>query len=115
MPETLAEMRQFYWNDINNYYPPMHTILLSLVMQFGNAVHSYTLGFFLNLVLQLGMLLSAFAYGFTLMRRWQTPYKLRWAAHCHYLYCRIFPDGIHRGGEGYPVCGLRDLPGAAPL
>ena len=106
MPETLAEMRQFYWNDINNYYPPMHTILLSLVMQLGNAVHSYTLGFFLNLVLQLGMLLSAFAYGFTLMRRWQTPYKLRWGSPCHYLYCRVFPDGIHRGGR-------RDIPYAA--
>lgn len=91
MPETLAEMRQFYWNDINNYYPPMHTILLSLVMQLGNAVHSYTLGFFLNLVLQLGMLLSAFAYGFTLMRRWQTPYKLRWAALAIICIVEFFP------------------------
>lgn len=26
MPETLAEMRQFYWGTINNYYPPLHTI-----------------------------------------------------------------------------------------
>lgn len=91
MPETLAEMRQFYWNDINNYYPPMHTILLSLVMQLGNAVHSYTLGFFLNLVLQLGMLLSAFAYGFTLMRRWQIPYKLRWAALAIICIVEFFP------------------------
>lgn len=91
MPETLAEMRQFYWNDINNYYPPMHTILLSLMMQLGNAVHSYTLGFFLNLVLQLGMLLSAFAYGFTLMRRWQTPYKLRWAALAIICIVEFFP------------------------
>lgn len=91
MPETLAEMRQFYWNDINNYYPPMHTILLSLVMQLGNAIHSYTLGFFLNLVLQLGMLLSAFAYGFTLMRRWQTPYKLRWAALAIICIVEFFP------------------------
>ena len=91
MPETLAEMRQFYWNDINNYYPPMHTILLSLVMQLGNAIHSYTLGFFLNLVIQLGMLLSAFAYGFTLMRRWQTPYKLRWAALAMICIVEFFP------------------------
>ena len=91
MPETLAEMRQFYWNDINNYYPPMHTILLSLVMQLGNAIHSYTLGFFLNLVMQLGMLLSAFAYGFTLMRRWQTPYKLRWVALAIICIVEFFP------------------------
>ena len=91
MPETLAEMRQFYWNDINNYYPPMHTILLSLVMQLGNAIHSYTLGFFLNLVIQLGMLPSAFAYGFTLMRRWQTPYKLRWAALAIICIVEFFP------------------------
>ena len=91
MPETLAEMRQFYWNDINNYYPPMHTVLLSLVMQLGNAIHSYTLGFFLNLVIQLGMLLSAFAYGFTLMRRWQTPYKLRWAALAMICIVEFFP------------------------
>lgn len=91
MPETLAEMRQFYWNDINNYYPPMHTILLSLVMQLGNVIHSYTLGFFLNLVIQLGMLLSAFAYGFTLMRRWQTPYKLRWAALAMICIVEFFP------------------------
>ena len=91
MPETLAEMRQFYWNDINNYYPPMHTVLLSLVMQLGNAIHSYTLGFFLNLVIQLGMLLSAFAYGFTLMRRWQTPYKLRWAALAIICIVEFFP------------------------
>ena len=69
----------------------MHTILLSLVMQLGNAVHSYTLGFFLNLVLQLGMLLSAFAYGFTLMRRWQTPYKLRWAALAIICIVEFFP------------------------
>ncbi len=91
MPETLAEMRQFYWNDINNYYPPMHTILLSMVMQLGNVIHSYTLGFFLNLVIQLGMLLSAFAYGFTLMRRWQTPYKLRWAALAMICIVEFFP------------------------
>ena len=69
----------------------MHTILLSLVMQLGNAVHSYTLGFFLNLVLQLGMLLSAFAYGFTLMRRWQIPYKLRWAALAIICIVEFFP------------------------
>ena len=51
MPETLAEMRQFYWGTINNYYPPLHTIMLSLIMQLGNLLGSYTLGFFLNLVL----------------------------------------------------------------
>ena len=91
MPETLAEMRQFYWNDMNNYYPPMHTVLLSLVMQLGNAIHSYTLGFFLNLVIQLGMLLSAFAYGFTRMRQWQTPYRLRWAALAMICIVEFFP------------------------
>ncbi|MDE7057226.1 MAG: hypothetical protein K2P03_00725 [Lachnospiraceae bacterium] len=42
MPETLAEMRQFYWNSINNYYPPLHTVTLSLLMQLGNLIHSYT-------------------------------------------------------------------------
>ena len=36
MPETLAEMRQFYWGTINNYYPPLHTIMLSLIMRLDN-------------------------------------------------------------------------------
>ena len=80
MPETLAEMRQFYWGAINNYYPPLHTVMLSLIMQLGNLFGSYTLGFFLNLVLQLAMLLSAFAYGFVLMKRWKTPYLFRYLA-----------------------------------
>ena len=80
MPETLAEMRQFYWGTINNYYPPLHTIMLSLIMQLGNLLGSYTLGFFLNLVLQLAMLLSAFSYGFLLMKRWKTPYLFRYLA-----------------------------------
>ena len=80
MPETLAEMRQFYWGTINNYSPPLHTIMLSLIMQLGNLLGSYTLGFFLNLVLQLAMLLSAFSYGFLLMKRWKTPYLFRYLA-----------------------------------
>ena len=29
MPETLAEMRQFYWGTINNYYPVSYTHLYS--------------------------------------------------------------------------------------
>lgn len=78
MPETLAEMRQYYWGTINNYYPPLHTLLLSLLMELGNFIWSYTFGFFLNLVLQLALLLSAFSYGFVLMKRWRTPYMLRW-------------------------------------
>lgn len=80
MPETLAEMRQYYWGMINNYYPPLHTVLLSLLMELGNAVWSYTFGFFLNLMVQLALLLSAFSYGFVLMKRWRTPYMLRWLA-----------------------------------
>lgn len=91
MPETLAEMRQYYWNDINNYYPPLHTIVLSLLMEFGNLVWSYTFGFFLNLVLQLAMLLSAFAYGFELMRRWKTPYALRYLALAVICLVQFFP------------------------
>lgn len=77
MPETLAEMRQFYWNSLNNYYPPLHTVSMSIIMQIGNAIHSYTFGFFLNLVLQLAMLLSAFSYGFLLMKCWETPIIFR--------------------------------------
>ncbi|MDO4261929.1 MAG: DUF6020 family protein [Eubacteriales bacterium] len=77
MPETLAEMRQYYWGTINNYYPPLHTILQGLVMEFGNALASYSFGFFLNLALQLALLLSAFSYGFVLMKRWRTPYVFR--------------------------------------
>ncbi len=77
MPETLAEMRQFYWQSINNYYPPFHTVSLSLIMELGGLFGSYTLGFFLNLVLQLSLLLCAFSYGFVLMKRWRTPYLLR--------------------------------------
>ncbi len=91
MPETLAEMRQYYWNDINNYYPPLHTVMLSLLMEFGNLVWSYTFGFFLNLVLQLAMLLSAFAYGFELMRRWKTPYCLRYLALSIICLVQFFP------------------------
>lgn len=77
MPETLAEMRQFYWNSFNNYYPPLHTVSVSIIMQIGNALHSYTFGFFLNLIVQLVMLLSAFSYGFLLMKRWETPMLFR--------------------------------------
>lgn len=91
MPETLAEMRQFYWNDINNYYPPLHTVVMSLIMQFGNLLHSYTLGFFLNLVLQLGLLLSAFSYGFVLMKRWRTPYAVRYASLAIICIVQFFP------------------------
>jgi len=91
MPETLAEMRQFYWNTINNYYPPFHTVMLSLIMQLGNSLHSYTFGFFLNLVVQLGFLLSAFAYGFLLMKRWRTPYLLRYLALGIICMVQFFP------------------------
>lgn len=80
MPETLAEMRQYYWHSINNYYPPLHTVAMSWIMELGNLLGSYTLGFFLNLLVQLGLLLSAFAYGFLLMKRWKTPYGYRWLA-----------------------------------
>lgn len=80
MPETLAEMRQYYWNTINNYYPPLHTVLLSLLMELGNVLWSYTFGFFLNLAVQLALLLSAFSCGFVFMKRWRTPYRLRWLA-----------------------------------
>lgn len=91
MPETLAEMRQFYWNSLNNYYPPFHTVTLSLIMQLGNLLHSYTLGFFLNLLLQLGLLISAFSYGFTLMKRWQTPYIFRYLALAVICVVEYFP------------------------
>ncbi|MFR5355186.1 MAG: DUF6020 family protein [Clostridia bacterium] len=91
MPETLAEMRQFYWGTINNYYPPLHTIMLSLIMQLGNLLGSYTLGFFLNLVLQLAMLLSAFSYGFLLMKRWKTPYLFRYLALGIICMTQFFP------------------------
>ncbi len=91
MPETLAEMRQYYWNTINNYYPPLHTILLSLLMELGNLLWSYTFGFFLNLVVQLALLLSAFSYGFVLMKRWQTPYRFRWLALAVICVVQFFP------------------------
>lgn len=91
MPETLAEMRQFYWNEINNYYPPLHTVIMSLIMQLGNLIHSYTLGFFLNLVLQLALLLSAFSYGFVLMKRWKTPYAIRYASLAIICIVQFFP------------------------
>ena len=91
MPETLAEMRQFYWNDINNYYPPFHTVTMSLIMQLGNLIHSYTLGFFLNLVLQLALLLSAFSYGFVLMKRWKTPYMIRYVSLAIICIVQFFP------------------------
>lgn len=91
MPETLAEMRQYYWNSINNYYPPFHTILLCLLMEFGNLVWSYTFGFFLNLVVQLAWLLSAFSYGFVLMKRWKTPYSVRWLALAVLCVVQFFP------------------------
>ena len=91
MPETLAEMRQFYWGTINNYYPPLHTIMLSLIMQLGNLLGSYTLGFFLNLVLQLAMLLPAFSYGFLLMKRWKTPYLFRYLALGIICMTQFFP------------------------
>lgn len=91
MPETLAEIRQYYWNDINNYYPPLHTIVVSLVMELGNVLHSYTLGFFLNLILQLGLLLAAFSYGFVLMNRWQTPYLFRYLALVIICVVQFFP------------------------
>ena len=77
MPETLAEMRQYYWNTINNYYPPLHTVLLSLLMELGNVLWSYTFGFFLNLAVQLALLLSAFSCGFVFMKRWRTQISVR--------------------------------------
>lgn len=91
MPETLAEMRQYYWNEINNYYPPLHTVVLSLIMELGNLIHSYTLGFFLNLLVQLAMLLSAFSYGFVLMKRWKTPYIFRYLALAIICAVEFFP------------------------
>ncbi len=91
MPETLAEMRQWYWNMINNYYPPLHTVLMCLVMEFGNLLVSYTFGFFLNLALQLGLLLSAFSWGFVLMKRWKTPYIFRAAALAIICMVQYFP------------------------
>lgn len=91
MPETLAEMRQYYWNAINNYYPPLHTIMLSLIMEFGNMLGSYTLGFFLNLAVQMGLLLSAFSYGFVLMKRWKTPYRFRLLALAIICMVQFFP------------------------
>lgn len=91
MPETLAEMRQYYWNAINNYYPPLHTIALSLIMEFGNLLWSYTFGFFLNLLVQLAMLLSAFSYGFVLMKRWKTPYRFRYLALSVICIVQFFP------------------------
>lgn len=91
MPETLAEMRQYYWNSLNNYYPPFHTVAVSLLMEFGNQIWSYTFGFFLNLLVQLIMLLSAFSYGFVLMKRWKTPYPLRWMALAVICAVEFFP------------------------
>ena len=91
MPETLAEMRQYYWNAINNYYPPLHTVALSLLMELGNMLWSYTFGFFLNLVMQLAMLLSAFSYGFVLMKRWKTPYVFRYLALAVICLVQYFP------------------------
>lgn len=91
MPETLAEMRQYYWNAINNYYPPLHTVALSLIMELGNLIHSYTFGFFLNLLVQLGLLLSAFSYGFVLMKRWETPYRFRYLALAIICAVQFFP------------------------
>lgn len=91
MPETLAEMRQYYWNAINNYYPPLHTVALSLLMELGNRIWSYTFGFFLNLLVQLAMLLSAFSYGFVLMKRWKTPYIFRYLALAVICLVQYFP------------------------
>lgn len=91
MPETLAEMRQYYWNQINNYYPPLHTIMVSLLMEFGNLVWSWTFGFFLNLVVQIALLLSAFSYGFLLMKRWKTPCILRCLALAVICLVQFFP------------------------
>lgn len=91
MPETLAEMRQYYWNAFNNYYPPLHTVMLGLLMELGNFLNSYTFGFFLNLVAQLALLLSAFSYGFVLMRRWKTPYSFRWFALLIICLVQFFP------------------------
>ncbi len=91
MPETLAEMRQFYWNSINNYYPPFHTLALSLLMQLGGALGSYTLGFFLNLLVQLALLWSAFGYGFVLMKRWKTPCLFRFLALGIICVVQFFP------------------------
>lgn len=91
MPETLAEMRQYYWNAVNNYYPPLHTMLVSLLMELGGLLGSYTFGFFLNLLVQLALLLSAFSYGFVLMRRWKTPYCFRWFALGVICIVQFFP------------------------
>lgn len=91
MPETLAEMRQYYWNAFNNYYPVLHTVLLGLLMEAGNRIASYTFGFFLNLLVQLALLLSAFSYGFVLMKRWRTPYGLRWLALGIICVVQFFP------------------------
>lgn len=91
MPETLAEMRQYYWNAINNYYPPFHTIFMSLLMELGNLLASWTLGFFLNLAVQLGLLLSAFSYGFLLMKKWGTPYILRYMSLGIICIVQFFP------------------------
>lgn len=91
MPETLAEMRQYYWNALNNYYPPFHTMVLSLIMELGNLLHSYTFGFFLNLAVQLAMLISAFSYGFLLMKRWSTPYSFRYLALAIICIVQFFP------------------------
>lgn len=91
MPETLAEMRQYYWGELNNYYPPFHTVVLSLLMELGNWIHSYTFGFFLNLAVQLLLLLSAFSYGFLLMKRWKTPYVFRYLALAVICVVQFFP------------------------
>lgn len=91
MPETLAEMRQYYWNQINNYYPPFHTVVMSLIMELGNLLGSYTLGFFLNQVIQLALLLSAFSYGFLLMKRWKTPCIFRYLALAVICIVQFFP------------------------
>lgn len=91
MPETLAEMRQYYWEALNNYYPPFHTVMTGLLMELGNLLGSYTLGFFINLVLQLALLLSAFSYGFMLMKRWETPYGFRYLALAIICIVQFFP------------------------
>ncbi|MCD8249403.1 MAG: DUF6020 family protein, partial [Lachnospiraceae bacterium] len=74
-----------------NYYPPLHTVLMCLVMELGNLLISYTFGFFLNLLLQLGLLLSAFSYGFVLMKRWGTPHVFRVAALAIICIVQYFP------------------------
>lgn len=91
MPETLAEMRQYYWNAINNYYPPLHTVMVGFLMELGNFLWSYTFGFFLNLAVQLALLLSAFSYGFVLMKRWKTPGRFRWFALAVICIVQFFP------------------------